>query len=114
MKYRISTNLPCIVGRVHNEYRSLDILYSVLREETLHFKSHFDLSEGTGTIFSSITKDELFGLRVIYDKKVSKFFNEKTQYIDDEIILISKQNQKLTQLQSLLLSRLAVGEEVGV
>lgn len=76
------------------------------------FKSHFDLSEGTGTIFSSITKDELFGLRVIYDKKVSKFFNEKTQYIDDEIILISKQNQKLTQLQSLLLSRLAVGEEV--
>lgn len=78
------------------------------------FKSHFDLSEGTGTIFSSITKDELFGLRVIYDEKVSKFFNEKTQYIDDEIILISKQNQKLTQLQSLLLSRLAVGEEVSV
>lgn len=75
------------------------------------FKSHFDLSEGTGTIFSSITKDELFGLRVIYDEKVSKFFNEKTQYIDDEIILISKQNQKLIQLQSLLLSRLAVGEE---
>ncbi|MFW2136965.1 restriction endonuclease subunit S [Chryseobacterium sp. TY4] len=77
------------------------------------FKSHFDLSEGTGTIFSSITKDELFGLRVIYDEKVSKFFNEKTQYIDDEIILISKQNQKLIQLQSLLLSRLAVGEEVS-
>lgn len=78
------------------------------------FKSHFDLSEGTGTIFSSITKDELFGLRVIYDEKVSKFFNENTQYIDNQIISISKQTQKLTQLQGLLLSRLAVGEEVGV
>ena len=77
------------------------------------FKSHFDLSEGTGTIFSSITKDELFGLRVIYDEKVSKFFNENTQYIDNQIISISKQTQKLTQLQGLLLSRLAVGEEVG-
>ena len=78
------------------------------------FKSHFDLSEGTGTIFSSITKDELFGLRVIYDEKVSKFFNENTQYIDNQIISISKQTQKLTQLQGLLLSRLAVGEEEKV
>lgn len=71
------------------------------------FKSHFELSDGTGTIFSSINKDELFNLKVIYNENYSKDFHEKMNHIDDEIILISKQNQKLTQLQSLLLSRLA-------
>lgn len=71
------------------------------------FKSHFELSDGTGTIFSSINKEELFNLKVIYNENYSKFFHEKMKHIDYEIILISKQNQKLTQLQSLLLSRLA-------
>lgn len=74
------------------------------------FKSHFELSDGTGTIFSSINKDELFNLKVIYNENYSKDFHEKMNHIDDEIILISKQNQKLTQLQSLLLSRLATLE----
>lgn len=74
------------------------------------FKSHFELSDGTGTIFSSINKEELFNLKVIYNENYSKFFHEKMKHIDYEIILISKQNQKLTQLQSLLLSRLATLE----
>ena len=74
------------------------------------FKSHFELSDGTGTIFSSINKDELFNLKVIYNENYSKDFHEKMNHIDDEIILISKQNQKLTQLHSLLLSRLATLE----
>ncbi|MGV0757272.1 restriction endonuclease subunit S [Empedobacter brevis] len=74
------------------------------------FKSHFELSDGTGTIFSSINKDELFNLKVIYNENYSKDFHEKMKHIDYEIILISKQNQKLTQLQSLLLSRLATLE----
>lgn len=73
----------------------------------ISFKSHFELSDGTGTIFSSINKDELFNLKVVYNEKYSKYFHENIKNIDDEIILISKQNQKLTQLQSLLLSRLA-------
>ncbi|NLN33181.1 MAG: DUF559 domain-containing protein [Flavobacteriaceae bacterium] len=71
------------------------------------FKSHFELSDGTGTIFSSINKYELFNLKLIYDESYSKYFHEKIKYIDHKIIIISKQNQKLTQLQSLLLSRLA-------
>ncbi|MCA4776104.1 restriction endonuclease subunit S [Empedobacter stercoris] len=74
------------------------------------FKSHFELSDGTGTIFSSINKDELFNLKLIYNEKYSKYFHENMKHIDYEIILISKQNQKLTQLQSLLLSRLATLE----
>ncbi|WP_448606694.1 restriction endonuclease subunit S [Paenimyroides ceti] len=74
------------------------------------FNSYFEQSDGTGTIFSSINKDELFNLKVIYNEDYSKYFHEKMKHIDYEIILISKQNQKLTQLQSLLLSRLATLE----
>ena len=52
------------------------------------FKSHFELSDGTGTIFSSINKEELFNLKVIYNENYSKFFHEKMKHIDYEIILI--------------------------
>lgn len=95
----------CSIGRGIAALSSKESSYLFYLMKSL--KSHFELSDGTGTIFSSINKDELFNLKVIYNENYSKDFHEKMNHIDDEIILISKQNQKLTQLQSLLLSRLA-------
>ena len=98
----------CSIGRGIAALYSKELSYLFYLMKS--FKSHFELSDGTGTIFSSINKDELFNLKLIYNEKYSKYFHENMKHIDYEIILISKQNQKLTQLQSLLLSRLATLE----
>lgn len=49
---------------------------------------------------------------IINEDMMNKFHKSST-VIFEEVKLLNNQNQKLTQLKSLLLSRLAVGEEVG-
>ena len=60
---------------------------------------------------ASITLEHIFNFRIVVcnDNMLNIPLNNLYEMID----LIINQNQKLTQLQSLLLSRLAVGEEVG-
>ncbi|MFB9120172.1 restriction endonuclease subunit S [Bergeyella porcorum] len=97
----------CSIGRgiASISSKEMSYLFYLMKD----FKSHFDLSEGTGTIFSSINKDELFELKVVFNKENSVLFNEKIKYLDEQIIIIEKQSQTLKKLQSLLLVKMGEG-----
>lgn len=68
----------------------------------------------SGSTREAITKSDIEGFSILLpDLKLIDSFNSTVKITTKLINKIRKQNQKLTQLQSLLLSRLAVGEEVG-
>lgn len=72
-------------------------------------------SLNVGSAVPSMTTEYLNSMSVLIpNKEVLVYFENEINRIEDYKISISTQNQKLTQLQILLLSRLAVGEEVGV
>lgn len=67
--------------------------------------------EAVGAVFSAlVTKD--FDQQIVLDpnKLIKEKFNKVIKYIYDLLLSKSVENQKLTQLKSLLLSRLAVGQ----
>ena len=71
-------------------------------------------SEAVGAVFSAlVTRD--FDQQFVLDfpEIIKNNFNENVSYIYELLLNKTLENQKLTQLQSLLLSRLAVGEEVS-
>lgn len=65
-----------------------------------------------GTIFGSINKDDLHNLEVVYSESKIKEFYTIVKPIDDCIKNYSNQNQKLTDLKALLLSKLASVESM--
>jgi len=69
-------------------------------------KSHFDISEGEGTIFGSINKDDLHNMEVVYSENEIKEFDKITLPIDNCIKNHSIQNQKLMELKALLFSKM--------
>lgn len=71
------------------------------------FKTYFDSSERTETISSSINKDELYNLKVLYRKEIAIKSNNYTEQIENKIISTCKQTQKLESLKSLLLAKMA-------
>ncbi|WPO92435.1 restriction endonuclease subunit S [Chryseobacterium sp. HR92] len=98
-------DVDCCIGRGLAAFRSdyNSFIFYLLKD----FRNYFNLSEGTGTIFSSINKDELFNLKVIFCDEIILNFDEMVGNIERQTINISKQNQKLSQLRTLLLSQLA-------
>ena len=95
----------CCIGRGLASIRSKESSYIFYL--MLNFKSLFDADKGTGTIFSSINKDELYDLRVLYCKEISQKFHSVCKILDNKIIMVSKQNQYLTRLEAILLSRMS-------
>lgn len=82
---------------------------------TFNILSRLDFNSlNVGSAVPSMTTEYLNSMIVLIPNKegLASFDNEIDR-IEDYKISISKQTQKLTQLQSLLLSRLAVGEEVS-
>ena len=68
----------------------------------------------SGSTREAITKSDIEGFSILLpDLKLIDSYNSTVKITIQLINRIRKQNQKLTQLQSLLLSRLAVGEEMG-
>ncbi len=69
----------------------------------------------SGSTREAITKSDIEGFSILLpDLNLIDLFNSTVKITTKLINKIRKQNQKLTQLQSLLLSRLAVGEEEKV
>ena len=66
-------NTDCCIGRGIASIRSNEnsYIFYVMK----NFKHLFDSGKGTGTIFSSINKDELFNLKISYKEDVSKEYN---------------------------------------
>lgn len=83
---------------------------------TFNILSKLDFNSlNVGSAVPSMTTEYLNGMIVLIpNRKVLASFENEINRIEDYKISISTQNQKLTQLQSLLLSRLAVGEEEQV
>ncbi len=68
----------------------------------------------SGSTREAITKSDIEGFSILLpDLNLIDSFNSTVKITTKLINKIRKQNQKLAQLQSLLLSRLAVGEEVS-
>jgi type I restriction enzyme, S subunit len=100
----------CAIGRGVGALRSKLKCNSHLFYTLQNLKSHFDISDGEGTIFGSINKDDLHNVEVVYSENEIKKFDKVTRPIDDSIKNYSIQNQKLTELKDLLLSKLATIE----
>jgi type I restriction enzyme, S subunit len=101
----------CCIGRglaALNSKSGYDIyLYYVME----YFKQIFDHRNNTGTTFGSITKDDLFSLKLVYpkDDQLNKYNHLVAKY--NQMILNNyKQNQQLTELRDWLLPMLMNGQ----
>jgi type I restriction enzyme, S subunit len=74
-------------------------------------QSHFDVFEGSGTVFGSINKFQLENLKIIVpNKDLIKSYEQKVNGIDKMIFNIEQQSKTLTQLRDSLLPKLMKGE----
>jgi type I restriction enzyme S subunit len=101
----------CCIGRGLAALSEKDGSISFLWSQMGYFKQIFNRSNASGTTFGSITKDELFGLKLCIPKKeILKKFKKIADLIHDKIIVNSKENQKLTELRDWLLPMLMNGQ----
>lgn len=100
----------CAIGRGLGALRSKFKCNSHLFYTLQNLKSHFDISDGEGTIFGSITKDDLHNIEVIYSENEILKFEKLAQPIDIKIKNYSIQNKKLNEMKELLLSKMTKGE----
>jgi type I restriction enzyme S subunit len=101
----------CAIGRGLGALRSKFKCNSHLFYTLQNLKSLFDISDGEGTIFGSINKDELHSMEVICSEKIIQQFEKIARALDNEIKNYSFQNQKLIWLKELLLSKMTKVEE---
>lgn len=98
-------NLGLIKTSNYLEFRSF--LYLFLNSSD--FKIYLE-SELNGSTQKYITLSFIRNIKIVCNQSIIKLFNDKFFQVFEEIINKVKQNEKLTQLQSLLLSRLATLE----
>lgn len=101
----------CCIGRglaaiePKNRYNSF-VLYSVL-----NLKKQLNIFNGEGTVFGSINKDSLNGIKtLIPSKEIVKNFEKIVSPMDNLIKYNCIQNEQLTQLRDTLLPKLMSGE----
>ena len=97
----------CSIGRGVAALRSKNKSNSTLLYTLKLLKSYFDISDGEGTIFGSITKDDLYNIKVIFSQEEFVNFNKIASEIDGQIKFGCIENQKLRELKELLLARMA-------
>ncbi len=75
------------------------------------FKQLFDVMDGNGTTFGSITKDTLFEMKVVIPRRDQiKSFEEMVQPIEQKIRVAEQENRELTKLRDWLLPMLMNGQ----
>jgi len=101
----------CCIGRGLAALNSKDNATSYLFYVMLYFKQIFDHRNNSGTTFGSITKDDLFSLKVIYptDELLRKYDDVVSKF-NETILNNHKQNQQLTALRDWLLPMLMNGQ----
>lgn len=101
----------CCIGRglaaLNSKFGSqLHLLYTLSG-----FKQHFDVMDGNGTTFGSITKDTLFEMKVVIPRRDQiKSFEEMVQPIEQKIRVAEQENRELTKLRDWLLPMLMNGQ----
>ncbi len=96
----------CAIGRGVGTLKSKHGCNSYLFYTLQYLKPLFDVSDGDGTIFGSITKDDLNNMEVVYLKEDILTFDEKASKLDKVIKIKSIENHNLNKLKELLLSKL--------
>lgn len=96
----------CSIGRGVAALRSKNKSNSTLFYTLKLLKSYFDISDGEGTIFGSITKDDLYNIKVIFSQEEFLNFNKIASKIDEHIKFGCIENQKLEELKELLLAKM--------
>ena len=77
----------------------------------LYFKQIFDLRNSAGTTFGSITKDDLFSLKVVYPTSdVLRRYDNAVKDFNVKILNNHEQNKQLIQLRDWLLPMLMNGQ----
>ncbi len=101
----------CCIGRglaaLNSKFGSqLHLLYTLSG-----FKQLFDVMDGNGTTFGSITKDTLFEMKVVILRRDQiKSFEEMVQPIEQKIRVAEQENRELTKLRDWLLPMLMNGQ----
>lgn len=101
----------CCIGRglaaLNSKFGSqLHLLYTLSG-----FKQLFDVMDGNGTTFGSITKDTLFEMKVVISRRDQiKSFEEMVQPIEQKIRVAEQENRELTKLRDWLLPMLMNGQ----
>jgi type I restriction enzyme, S subunit len=101
----------CCIGRGLAALNSKSGYDSYLFYVMEYFKQIFDHRNNTGTTFGSITKDDLFSLKLVYpkDDQLNKYNHLVAKY--NQMILNNyKQNQQLSLLRDWLLPMLMNGQ----
>ncbi|MAO41925.1 MULTISPECIES: restriction endonuclease subunit S [Leeuwenhoekiella] len=101
----------CCIGRglaaLNEKEGSISFLWSQME----YFKQIFDRRNASGTTFGSITKDDLFSLKLcIPEKQVLERFKSIADPFHEKIVITSKENQKLSELRDWLLPMLMNGQ----
>ncbi|MFC2997468.1 restriction endonuclease subunit S [Acinetobacter sichuanensis] len=104
-------NTDCCIGRglaaLNSKYGFDGFLFYVMK----YFKQVFDRRNSEGTTFGSITKNDLYSLKLAYPPKelLEKYDNIVSKY-NEMIFIRSMENQKLEELRDWLLPMLMNGQ----
>ena len=101
----------CCIGRglaaINSKVGANSYIFNVMQD----FKKLFDMMNSVGTTFGSITKDDLYSLKLIYPpNELLMKFDKSVNSFDREIKNRSRQNQELSQLRYWLLPMLMNGQ----
>lgn len=101
----------CCIGRGLAALREKEGSITFLWSQMEYFKQIFDRRNTSGTTFGSITKDDLFGLKLcVPSKEVLERFKKLADPFHNQIVNNSIQNQKLSELRDWLLPMLMNGQ----
>ena len=101
----------CCIGRGVAALSEKEGSISFLWSQMEYFKQIFDRRNSSGTTFGSITKDDLFNLKLcIPNEDVLEQFKKIADPFHDKIVVNSKENQKLSALRDWLLPMLMNGQ----
>jgi type I restriction enzyme, S subunit len=101
----------CCIGRGLTALNSKDNCISYLFGVMVNLKQVFDRRNTDGTTFGSITKDDLFSLKVVRPEKIIlKKFNDLATPIFQKQNLLELENQQLSSLRDWLLPMLMNGQ----
>ena len=101
----------CCIGRGLAALNSKSGYDSYLFYVMEYFQQIFDNRNNAGTTFGSITKDDLFSLKLVYPKDdILKKYNKSVFKYNQIILNNHKQNQQLSELRDWLLPMLMNGQ----
>ena len=101
----------CCIGRGLTSIKSNNNCHSYIFYLLKSMKRRFDVYNGEGTVFGSINKDTLNGLKILIPSNpIMVEFEEIVEKLDKKILESHQENSRLASLRDTLLPKLMSGE----